>query len=223
MWVRGAPARQFAVRAVAGAALLVAALSLVGWALGERTIHVERQLMAHIMGARAGQLTGVAKVLSTIGSRAVLVPVAGLSAAWLYLRRRSLAAMTVLVATTGAVALPDVVKLIVGRPRPETVHLVPVASASFPSGHAAQGAGILLALAWALTTAGRRRLLAVTVAAAAAVAIGWSRVYLGVHYPSDVVAGWLLGTGWFAYTAVIAAAGAPVLDTRSGPAGAPRT
>ena len=98
---------------------------------------------------------------------------------------------------SAVVALANLIKVVVDRPRPATLHLVPVASASFPSQHAAQAAAVLPALVLALAH-GRLRTALLAVAVPLAIAIGLSRVYLGVHYPTDVLAGWALGAAWLA-------------------------
>ncbi len=126
----------------------------------------------------------------------VVVGVAGL----LLVRRRALTAGLVLVATAGGALLAAQAKFWFGRPRPELVaHLVDASGLSFPSGHATNSAIVYLTLAGLVSQvehgrAVRRYLLAVAIVLVGA--IGTSRVYLGVHWPSDVLAGWSLGTLW---------------------------
>ena len=87
-----------------------------------------------------------------------------------------------------------------GRPRPDLVpHGAYVYSGSFPSGHSTLSAATYLILAMLISSLEPRRrtkALAYAVAAAVLVAVGFSRVYLGVHWPSDVLAGWCLGSVW---------------------------
>lgn len=103
-------------------------------------------------------------------------------------------------ATVSGSSLLLVLKNIFGRPRPELVdHLVTVKSMSFPSGHATNSALVYLtiaALASDVEPSLRVRIYIMTVAMTLTVLIGISRLYLGVHWPSDVVAGWALGAGW---------------------------
>jgi undecaprenyl-diphosphatase len=146
---------------------------------------------------RRAWLTSAAKALSAVGSVRVLGVVVALAIGWLLLRRRRGDAVSIAVTAVGVVALADLIKVVVDRPRPATLQLVPVASASFPSQHAAQAAAVLPALALILAH-GRLRTALLAVAVPLAIAIGLSRVYLGVHYPTDVVAGWALGAAWLA-------------------------
>jgi undecaprenyl-diphosphatase len=107
-------------------------------------------------------------------------------------RRRAIA--LVLIVASGA-ALDSALKAIVGRPRPALLpHLDHVTSASFPSGHAANGAILYVALA--LLAPPRQRPAALVAAVLLVLAIGVSRVALAVHWPSDVIAGWCVGLGW---------------------------
>jgi undecaprenyl-diphosphatase len=94
----------------------------------------------------------------------------------------------------------DLVKWDVARPRPTIVpHLVEVGNTSFPSGHAAGSAAIYLtlaALASQVVAERRARHALLVMAVLLTGMIGVSRVYLGVHWPSDVLAGWSFGTVW---------------------------
>jgi undecaprenyl-diphosphatase len=92
------------------------------------------------------------------------------------------------------------VKALVGRPRPEIVpHLTEAGGASFPSGHSFNSAVVYIAIALAFATLSARQSVRFTIigtAMAASLLVAWSRVWLGVHFPSDVTAGWLGGAGW---------------------------
>ena len=96
------------------------------------------------------------------------------------------------------------IKVLVGRPRPTIVsHLAEAGGSSFPSGHSFNSAVVYMGIALALAALSSRRGIRWTMTAGAATLtalIALSRVWLGVHYPSDVLAGWLGGMGW-AFTA----------------------
>jgi len=91
-------------------------------------------------------------------------------------------------------------KLLVGRARPEIVpHLTEAGGNSFPSGHSFNSAVVYIAMALAFAALSKRESVRHTIVASAvlgSVAIAWTRVWLGVHWPSDVIAGWLGGAGW---------------------------
>ncbi len=91
-------------------------------------------------------------------------------------------------------------KHLVGRPRPEIVpHLTEAGGASFPSGHSFNSAVVYIAMALAFASMSARHSVRYTIigsAMALSAMIAWSRVMLGVHFPSDVTAGWLGGAGW---------------------------
>src|SRR4051812_37459634 len=150
--------------------------------------------------AHAGVVTAM-RTLSTLGSAVVYLPLFALLAAWLLWRGRRRLAIFVVVTTAGSAALNALVKLAVHRARP--VLPDPVAHAnglSFPSGHAQSAivaAGVLGLLALPHLD-GAGRVIAVVAGVAWVLAIGFARVFLGVHFVSDVLAGYALGIAWVA-------------------------
>ena len=187
----------FALALAAG--VLIGVWAGIGLLLGDRTSATERGWIGDVEPGRSSAVAEAAKVLTTIGSSRVLVPVTLVVALALVLRRHAAAAGFLVAAALGGLELPVLVKDIVGRARPPIAdRLVSVASSSFPSGHAAQNAAILPALALAAAALGANRRIGLAVAAVGALLVGASRVVLGVHYPSDVLAGWVLGAAWVA-------------------------
>jgi undecaprenyl-diphosphatase len=123
----------------------------------------------------------------------------GAITALLFLRLRREAVLLALT-VAGAWLVEGAIKSLVGRPRPEIVpHLTEAGGASFPSGHAFNSAVVYIAIALAFATLSARESVRLTVIGTAIVlslVVAWSRVWLGVHFPSDVLAGWLGGAGW---------------------------
>jgi undecaprenyl-diphosphatase len=138
--------------------------------------------------------------LTSLGSAPVLALFVLAVAGFLVVRRQLHALALVLVATAGGEVLNLLLKDYFDRPRPDiALHLAPVNSPSFPSGHAMESAVIyftLAALLARLVEPRRLKLYLLGLAALFSVLVGMSRVYLGVHYPSDVLAGWTAGLAW---------------------------
>ena len=200
---------------LAGASIAAAAIALVllvGLAIGGWPFAIDRSIM---LGVRAwggpGWLPRLAVDLTALGGGPVLTLIVVLVAGLLFVKRLWLTALAVLAASLGGGMVVTVVKTLVARPRPDIVdHFVAVSHASFPSGHSANSAVVYLTLAGLaqqVTTdrAARRYMMAVAILLVGA--IGCSRVYLGVHWPSDVLAGWCFGTlwalGWWLATAKV--------------------
>jgi undecaprenyl-diphosphatase len=142
----------------------------------------------------------VVRDLTSLGSAAVLGLVTTVVVGFLLIRRTYHAMGLVLVATVGGLLLSLLLKEYFSRPRPDIVpRLAVVYTSSFPSGHSMLSAVIYLTLGALLARLVERPALKVyilTVAMLLALLVGFSRVYLGVHYPSDVLAGWSVGLSW---------------------------
>jgi undecaprenyl-diphosphatase len=138
--------------------------------------------------------------LTALGGTPLVVSFTLAVAGYLVMAGKPGAAVFVLVAILGAAVLSFTAKDLIVRPRPELVpHAVTVVTSSFPSGHATGAAATYLTLGALLARFQPRRRLKIyllTLAVIITVAVGLSRLYLGVHWPSDVLAGWTLGSGW---------------------------
>jgi undecaprenyl-diphosphatase len=184
----------------------LAVFMLLAWGAGELWTSVvgsaDLNAVRDVAAQRTAALTEVAKVVTWAGSAFLLVPLAVIACVALIragLRREALA---VALSLGGAMLISDLVKQLVSRPRPPVEHLQTVSGSSFPSGHATQASAFWFSLVFVLPAAGaspRVARAALGLALLTVLAVAASRVYLGVHYPSDVVAGMLLGTGWAAY------------------------
>ena len=146
-------------------------------------------------------LEEAARDLTALGSMSVLGLIVIASAGYLFFAGKRHAALLIVAAVVGGVVLSNVLKIGFGRPRPEIVApLARVFTASFPSSHATVSAAVFLTLGVLLarTVAETRRakLYFVALAVFLTLAVGLTRVYLGLHYPSDVIAGWCVGAAW---------------------------
>jgi membrane protein DedA with SNARE-associated domain/membrane-associated phospholipid phosphatase len=155
---------------------------------------------------RTAWLIDVAKAVTALGSSAIVLPLAAIAAAILAARRRW-AELGVLVAGMAIVIVGvHELKEAVDRPRPAD-GLVPTSGSSFPSAHAAYSTFYLwlaVTIVMRLRVGMARGALAIAVGIALTALIGLSRVYLGVHYMSDVNAGWALGAASFSICAATA-------------------
>lgn len=152
-------------------------------------------------------LLGAARAVTLLGEPVLLTAVALLLAAVLAARGKTRLASFLLVARIGAVLLSTNLKHAVDRARPVFDEPITTAlGASFPSGHALGSAAFYASVAVLLQPYVRRERLLLGSAVLISVLVALSRVLLGVHYPSDVTAGLLIGLGWAALcTAVFAA------------------
>lgn len=200
-------------------------LPLVGFsvlvALHERVpfVGADSTIRSAIVGMRSALFTPLMQYASaSAGTIPIIVVTALLTVELLRARRVTAAGRTVAI-VAGGTLLSAVFKILIGRVRPplEEMITLPSRTMSMPSGHTMASLCVGSALIWALVEAtpstGTRT---VTVAAVVAwmALVGSSRVYLGVHWPSDVAAAWLLGIAWLAAVGTL---------TRSSRTGSPST
>ena len=179
----------------------IAAVLLIGLAIGHWPFALDRAI---IVGLRdwggPSWLPKVAADVTALGGGVILTIVVLLATGLLAVQRLWLSAAATLAASISGGLVVSLVKTEVARPRPDLVdHLVQVSNMSFPSGHSANSAIVYLTLAGlasqvTVSAAARRYILVMAIIMVGA--IGCSRVYLGVHWPSDVLAGWSFGTLW---------------------------
>ena len=192
------------------AALLVgllaaaAALMLFAWLGSEiqegEVLTLDERVRGMVQHVASPALTGLMLVASRYGGPSTLVPLGvALALAFLVAGRRR-GALLVIVTLAGAGLLNGLLKLYFARIRPDPFFDYPLpGSPSFPSGHALYAASVFGGLAALLSARLEGHLLRILVWSAAillAGLIGLSRIYLGVHYPSDVLAGFAVGVIW---------------------------
>jgi undecaprenyl-diphosphatase len=145
-------------------------------------------------------LSEVMRDVTSLGGGPVITIVTLSVIGYLALRRSHRWLVLLVIATLGGLALEIGLKMIFDRGRPNVVpHLMTADSLSFPSGHSMMSTIVYLTLAALIAPQlpnRRSRLYVIAIAAFLAFIIGVSRVYLGVHYPSDVLGGWSIGLGW---------------------------
>ena len=145
-------------------------------------------------------LLEAARDITSLGSTIVLGIILFAVVGYLLLAGKRAVAWMMLGAVLGGVALNNSLKFAFARPRPDFVApAVQVFTASFPSGHATLSAITYLTLGAVLARTHpsvRIRIYFMSLAAFVTVLVGLSRVYLGVHYPTDVLAGWCIGVAW---------------------------
>ncbi|MDB5064397.1 MAG: hypothetical protein JWM18_831 [Chloroflexi bacterium] len=193
--------------AVLAAVLLC--LVLLGWGLGTLLvplIHDADVAAVHALVTHEDRrLVSAMRVVTWLGA-GVTLAAAGIPLAVVLLRRRCHTAIALIaVSSLGAVLVVQSVKLLVGRPRPLDA-LVDARGASFPSGHAGEALAFYGAVALVVVSTGERRgvrIAAVAVAAVLVLAVGFSRLALAVHYPSDVLGSFLLCGAWLATSAAV--------------------
>lgn len=182
----------------------------------EHSARLDTHVTAWVVAHRIGWLTGIVRVVTWLGSVAVIIPLGLIAGGWFARRHEWRPLILLAAAVAGAVALYDLIKLLVGRPRPpQAIWIGHFSAAAFPSGHATQTVAFYSLLA-VIAGAGRSPRVKLALCSAAvllALVVGASRIYLGAHWLTDVLGGYALGALWAAVVVIamlIASARKPV-------------
>jgi undecaprenyl-diphosphatase len=161
---------------------------------------LDRAVLSKVIELRVPSLNGPAVDLTALGSVTVLTLVVIVASVLFALSRDLRSGLQLVLTGVGGGFIDEALKQVLERQRPaEITRLVQVSSFSYPSGHSMASASIYLTLAILIARhlpSRSARVVCFAIAGGLAFAIGCSRAYLGVHYPSDILAGLLLGTGW---------------------------
>lgn len=184
----------------ASAAVLLGLTALWGWlARSGWVVGTDRHLDQLVLGLRGDVATTVFRWVTVLGDPRVVLAATGIVVIALAWHHRYAPALLVATSTLGALGLTVAAKWIVARERPEHGALVGTLGSALPSGHSALALAFLGAMA---TVAGERlasrhrRVALWALVAAATGAVGFSRLYLGTHWPSDVAIGLVIGAWW---------------------------
>lgn len=184
------------VKALLGLIVLLALIALGLLARTAGVTHDDLRLDELARQARFPLATGLFLALTTAASEIVGIAALAAGVVVLLVQRRRWDAFRLVAMAGSAWVLALVVKVLVARPRPPASlwALTPDASGSFPSGHDTTACVVVLVVLMVFTGTTRTRILATAAAVVFAVAVGASRVYLGDHYPTDVLGSWLTAT-----------------------------
>ena len=191
--------------AFVGAAALAAFVGIAKLVLEGPLQSTDDRVLRFVAAYRTPLLTKVALQATSLGSGVVLVLLVLVASSFLWLTRHRYSAYLLLASFVGSWILNTALKDVFERPRPEVVpHLAAVITSSFPSGHAMSSMAAYGAIALLLTRLQRSRAARRTtwlLATIVILVIGASRIYLGVHYASDILGGYAAGLAWVAFAA----------------------
>lgn len=196
------PRATTAATGVAAVAFVLQAAVVLAVADGSGISGEDRPTLAWMIAHRSSGATELFRGVADVGGSGAMTGLALVVAAVLWFRRHRHEAVVLAVAVVGADVLVEVLKQVYRRPRPPIETRLAVETAySLPSGHALASIVVLGMLAALAVMVPRRRAVGVTAVLAAVVVtglIGLSRLYLGVHWFTDVLDGWLVGVVWLA-------------------------
>ena len=177
-------------------------LSIIAWLCTEvwekEAFSLDRSLLLWIHQFANPQLNGVMLFITALGDPPTVVSIFITTIALLAMKRRYSDGIRFTIACAGGILLNQLMKLFFAKPRPELwTRLIAETSFSFPSGHAVGSMVVYGFMAYILAKEMQQyKLYVYTAATSLIIAIGFSRLYLGVHYPTDIIAGYGIGFLW---------------------------
>ncbi|MDR7240564.1 phosphatase PAP2 family protein [Neobacillus drentensis] len=189
-------------------AFIISLVCVVGFALtslfisDHKIIDFDRNIIAAIQGLESPLLTKVMKFFTFIGSTPVVIVLIILLIIFLYkVLNHRLELILLISAIIGSAVLNQILKQIFHRIRPNFHRLIDISGYSFPSGHAMNAFTVYVIISfllWRHIPSKWGRSLLICISTVMILAIGISRIYLGVHYPSDIIGGYLASGFWLA-------------------------
>ncbi|MCM3116853.1 phosphatase PAP2 family protein [Neobacillus sp. MER 74] len=193
-------------------AFSLSVVSIIGFSLisllisDQKIIHFDRTIIDAVQGMETPFLTSVMKFFTFIGSAPFVIVLSLFLLLFLYkVLHHRLELILFVAAIVGSAILNGILKNFFQRVRPEFHRLIEIEGYSFPSGHAMNAFtvyGIITFLLWRHITSSLGRWALIFVSMVMIIAIGISRIYLGVHYPSDIIGGYFASAFWIT-TAII--------------------
>jgi undecaprenyl-diphosphatase len=187
-------------------ALLMSFIFLLGFSFmaffvsSNQIIHFDQMIISFITDFESPTMTSVMKVFTFIGSTISIIVLSILILFFLYIVLKHRTELILFIAVIiGANILFSSLKLVFHRARPDLHRLIEIGGYSFPSGHATNAFalyGILTFLLWRHISSHSGRIILIFMSTLMILMIGISRIYLGVHYPSDVIAGYFISGFW---------------------------
>jgi membrane-associated phospholipid phosphatase len=177
-------------------------LSIVAWLCTEvwekEAFSLDRSLLLWIHQFANPQLDGVMLFITALGDPPTVVSIFITTIALLVIKRRYSDGIRFTIACAGGILLNQLMKLFFAKPRPELWRrLIAETSFSFPSGHAVGSMVVYCFIAYIIAKEMKQyKYIVYTAATSLIIAIGFSRLYLGVHYPTDIIAGYGIGFLW---------------------------
>ena len=189
-------------------AFIISLVCVVGFALtslfisDHKIIDFDRDIIAAIQGLESPLLTKVMKFFTFIGSTPVVIVLIILLIIFLYkVLHHRLELILLISAIIGSAVLNQILKQVFHRIRPNFHRLIDISGYSFPSGHAMNAFTVYVIISfllWRHIPSKWGRSLLICISTVMILAIGISRIYLGVHYPSDIIGGYLASGFWLA-------------------------
>jgi undecaprenyl-diphosphatase len=177
---------------------LIAFLGLLMMVSKNLLASTDSSIMLAVYASRTEQLTNIMKIITFLGGDFLIILSAGISLIPLF-KKHWLQLIVFVTASVGGEILNTIIKDIIARPRPGISQLVSETGFSFPSSHSMGSTVVFLILVigiWQYTKNQRLTLISLLVAIVLILLIGLSRIYLGVHFPSDVLGGYFAGICW---------------------------